>query len=587
MPWAAVYFDDDLRAAANAAGRNYWHVYTREICQQLGLPFTELTRSGLRHGDLSDYRVLFLPDLEPKYLTPEEKQRLTAWVESGGLLIGFATGGLHELFGVIIEDTLAQPDDDFTPTAALRYVDGELARPLLPPGEEGTPLPVVAPVKLIGRSAGRELARLLSLQGRDWRRPAVTLHEVGQGQALYFCFNVAHSVWAMHHGRPVRDDYDGDGKLRIPDAMVLPPFPTSLPYADLLIFLLRNVIARRKVAFLDALPPLPGGEIPDALFHYGGDDEHLPGLQVRSSELMKGLGLPYHINLMPSSQGDFALSKAEFDLIRANGHEPSLHLNFIDGVTHPYAFTRREVQQQVDWYEAAFGEVPVCTVFHRTCWCGWTEPAEWLAGARVLADNSRLVTYCPPSNPLNCVGFGFGTALPYFHYRDFRKDNERLRFLALPIGGYEVGYQGDEVDLHTMRRAIDLARFWRLPLNLFYHPVYVATHPACLEGLRQGLAYMAQSGLRALHTAPDEMTRWWLARSETQLEQTAEGCDVECQWRDGCLVRLAVIDTVPTVSVDGVVCAPLRREEQGLQWLYVSVPAGRHEVRWANAGTDR
>ena len=110
--------------AANQAGANYWHVYTREICRQMGLMFAGVVaQPPARAEELAQYRVLILPDLPGKYLQPEEKQVLAEWVEAGGLLIGFATGGLGDLFGVVIEDELPQPDDAFTPAATLRYVD--------------------------------------------------------------------------------------------------------------------------------------------------------------------------------------------------------------------------------------------------------------------------------------------------------------------------------------------------------------------------------------------------------------------------------------------------------------------------------
>ncbi len=101
---AAIYFDDDLRVAANQAGANYWHVYTREICMQMGLMFRELSRSRLEAKELAHYRVLILPDLPAKVLRPEEKAILAQWVQEGGLLIGFATGGLADLFGIVVED---------------------------------------------------------------------------------------------------------------------------------------------------------------------------------------------------------------------------------------------------------------------------------------------------------------------------------------------------------------------------------------------------------------------------------------------------------------------------------------------------
>jgi len=573
----AVYFDDDLRVAANQAGANYWHVYTREICMQMGLMFRELSRGQLGADELARYRVLILPDLPAKYLKPEEKALLAEWVAGGGLLVGFATGGLGELFGVTVEDELPQPDDAFTPAATLRFVDAELARPVMFPGDEDLPGLIVSAVKLLEPSPeGRELARLLSLRGRDLGRPAITLREVGEGQAVYFCFNVAQTVWALHHGRPIEDDYDGDGKLRFSDGMITRPFTTRVPYADMLLYLLRNLIARRGLPFVHALPPTPAGDIPDCLFHYGGDDEGQPDNQLLASGVMKELGLGYHVNIMPNPQGEFAMSQAEYDQLKANGHEPSLHLNFIDGVEHPCRFTRAQVQQQVDWYVAAFGELPVCTVFHWVTWHGWTEIAEWLAGAGVKADNSRFHQYCPPANPVNSVGFGFGTGLPFFHYRDWRKDNDRLRFLGMPIGGYEVGYLRDEVQFHTLRQAIDMARFWHLPWNLFYHPVYLSQYPACPEGIKQGLEYIERLGLKVMHWGNDRATQWWLARSEASLEPAEAGLTVRCDWEDGCIVQM--LDTGETPRVDGAPATCVRREEHGGMWLYVTIPAGEHEL---------
>ena len=294
---------------------------------------------------------------------------------------------------------------------------------------------------------------------------------------------------------------------------------------------------------------------------------------------MKDLGLPYHVNIMPDPQGRFAMSKDEYEQFKANGHEPSLHLNFIDGVEHPCRFTRREVQQQVDWYVEAFGELPVATVFHWTTWHGWTEVAEWLAGAGIKADNSRFIQYCPPVNPVNTVGFGFGTGLPFFHYQDWRKENDRIRFLGLPIGGYEVGYRGDEVQFHTIKLAVDMARYWHLPFNLFYHPVYVAQYPACREAIKQGLEYIAQIGLKAIHCGPDRVTQWWLARSEATLTQTADGWNVACDWADGCIVQMLCEGDEPQVQVDCEEAQWVVREEHGGRWLYVAVPAGVHEMQ--------
>lgn len=394
MPQAAIYFDDDLRASANAAGRNYWHVYTREILRQMGLPFAEVPRSRLNAAGLAPYRVLILPDLEPQYLRSEEKQALREWVDGGGLLVGFATGGLHTLFGIKLKETLGQSQDGFTPVAAVRCGQQVLT-------------PIISPVKLIEQAEGRELARLADLFGRDLQRPAVTLRAVGRGHALYFCFNVAQTVWAMHHGRPVVADYDGDGRLSLRDATVLRPLP-ALPYADRLVVLLRSTIARLGLAFLHTLPPTADGCVPGT-----AEAVALTGCQTL-----------------------------------AVGEAP---------------YTRREVEERV----VQLSEAPVCAAFEREAWCGWTEPAEWLADAGVQAEATRAALY--PQ---------FGTAYPFVHYRDWRKDNDPTRCLALPAG---------------------------------------------LTGL-------ADAG---------RLAQWWLARRAATLELDEEGFSVECDWEIGCIVRLA------------------------------------------------
>jgi hypothetical protein len=403
---------------------------------------------------------------------------------------------------------------------------------------------------------------------------------------LYFAFNVAQSVWVMHHGRPVVDDYDGDGYLRASDACVLRPFSTALPYADLLVMLLRNVIGRRGVPLLHALPPLPdSGEVPGALFHWGGDDEGAPGQQLPASAFMLELGLPYHVNIMPKPSGDFAFSREEYHQLKANGHEPSLHLNFIDGHPHPYPFTRQDIQRQVDWYVAAFGETPVCAVFHWTLWHLWSEPAEWMASCGILSANSHIHQPSPPLNPNNMVGFGFGTSYPFHYHRDWRMENERIEFLELPITAYECGYEQhtEVLDPKPLRRAIDLARFWHLTMNMFYHPVCIYGFPQCREAIKWGLQYMADLGLTPLHMGNDELTHWWLARSAVEVTD-AEGAPGELavtvngDWPTGCVLQLWWEGDQAQATADGEPCQTVLRDEHGGRWLYVAVPTGSHRV---------
>src|SRR5262249_54773632 len=159
-----------------------------------------------------------------------------------------------------------------------------------------------------------------------------------------------------------------------------------------------------------------GDRVPDLLCYWGGDDEAATnGLQRVASDFLRAQGLPYHVNAM-AKDGVFGLSPADAAAIRANGHEVSLHYNFRDGFSHPYAFTRTDVLHQAEGFRRTFGHDPVCTVNHYTHWAGGAEPAEWLREAGGRADNSFIHQGSPPLNPVNLYGFAFGTAYPHYFY---------------------------------------------------------------------------------------------------------------------------------------------------------------------------
>ena len=252
---------------------------------------------------------------------------------------------------------------------------------------------------------------------------------------------------------------------------------------------------------------------------------------------MREQGLPYHVNIMPRPDGAFPLSKQEFDRIKANGHETSLHFNYIDGHEHPYAFTEADIRQQVEWYQAAFGETPVCSVFHWCLWHQWSEPAEWMAACGIQADNSRIHSGSPPLNPVNLCGYSFGTAFPFWHRSDWRSGNQRVDFLSEQIVAYECGYVGGEgTEFSQLHRAIRDAAYWHSTTDFFYHPVNVGNRPECREAIVEALRYANEQELKVVHMGNDELNEWWRARSAARIEDTEDGLRVDCDWPSGCIV---------------------------------------------------
>jgi len=587
----AYVYDADLRIKANAQGRNYWYEYVREICDQLGLRAAAIPRQALADGaTLSQYSVLIVGDFAASELPPGAAANLDAWVTQGGALIGFATDGLDEVFGNKAGGVTRQPIDDFTLAGFFDLKPDPLTTDVHSPLHPDQKLLVFSDMRNVTPVNSRRLGDMFYKTGRGAGFAAITAREHGQGHAFYFAFNVPKTVWVLHQGRPIDKDYDGDGYYRFSDAMVIGQNSDEVAYADEILFLLQNMLGRRRVPLIHQLPPL-GDQIPDALFHWGGDDEAAAGTQLWASNWMKERGLPYHLNIMPKD-GRFHLTADEARAIEANGHELAVHYNFIDGYQHPAHFTEREIRAQADLFAATFGKRSVCSVFHWCRWTGWAEPAKWIAAAGGKGDNSRIHSGSPPLNPANQLGFGgSGTSFPFFYYDDWRAGNARIEFLCEPITAYETGYRPGKTFPELTHTVVDLAAKYHLTMDMFYHPVNVTRVAECRLAIDEVLRYIRERGIVARHMGNDELCCWWFARSESSISNVAtDGASIaftaDARHRDGLVIKIplqagkavkAVCDGKPT---------PFKTAHEFAQnWAFVLVPCGNHRVNVESAAT--
>jgi len=585
---AGLFYDDDLRRQANQQQRNYWPVYYQEILSRIGLSYSLLGPENLTEEALAQYTVLLLPPLEEGYLKPEQQAAIARWVEGGGLLVGFATKGLEELFGIAVEGSLPQIDDEFSPSSSIRLVAEDWTHPLLPRDLGDASLPILAPMQLVTASQGRQVARLYSIVGKDQRRPAITYRNVGRGAAVYWAFDLAQCVWVMHQGRPVVEDYDGDGVYRVRDGIATCPWRGEVPYADIMLFLLRDLIAAAGGVFLHQLPPAPDGSIPDAVFYWGGDANRWDDEHLQAVEFMRGLGLPYHVNIQQVPPGNRLLSVESFRRLKELGCEVGIQFCFeAPRRDDPQAFTKEEIEYQLRVHQEAYGETPVVGLLGRSEWTGWAEPARWLAELGLKGENTRAGRPGPRRNPLNSTGFAFGTAYPFHYYDDWSRGNERIELTCLPIVDYECGfrYPEDVLDLENLHRVIDLAAFWNLPVNMFRHPTYIVKTKSDPQAIKQALEYMRARGIRALHMGVDEMCLWWHARAASGIEDVTVDQGVttirtRTDYPGGCIVQLhAPGDAALTVRVNGRPAVHTTRQQHGARWLYVAVPSGEATVR--------
>jgi len=585
-------FDPVSRRVELAEGRNYWFAYVEEILSRLGVCAQALPLAAC--GEPSALRqagVLFLGDLSASALPRRAGRALAEWVATGGVLIAFATEGLDELFGVEGDRCVPQARGPFSINGYFKLGRSSVAEDCRAEAAPEQRLVIISPVRLVWTPRSERLARLYLCDGaepnlgdraRGTAYAAITHRAVGRGHAFYFAFNVPQTLWALHQGRPVDADYDGDGYHRASDACVLGQNSLEVPYADALHFLLANMIGRRPVPMVHQVPPRDGRVAP-ALLCFGGDDEGEPRNQVLASDFMAARRLPYHINVMPLN-GRFALSRDEKAHIEANGHEVALHYNFIDGFPHPCGFTREDVAAQAQLFRETFGRDSVCSVLHWCRWTGWADPARWIAEQGGRADNSFVHWTSPPLNPVGLVGFAFGSAFPRHFWDDAAHANARLDFIEIPMVAYEVGYLADEFRPEQIQRALALATRYRLTLDFFWHPIYIARYPACQKAVDELVRLMGQMPVPPALAGPDEVCRWWDARSKASVRRASLDSgrltfEAECHYRHGFVVK------VPTGAAPARACAVDARpapfespREFGQHWAFIPLPPGRHAV---------
>jgi hypothetical protein len=579
----AYLADNDLRAAANARGENYWDTYLAEISEQLGLCAEPISLDAL--GDpavLARFSALLVGEIPLERSSEALRRTVRQWVEDGGTLVGLGTAGWDDLFGNRFRTLIPQPDGPFSLAARFRLLPHPLTADLGSPLQPEQPLLAYSPVRTVSPETSTMLA--VVGEGEATGDAAITVRSLGQGTALYTGFSLAQTIWVLHKGRPVTEDRDGDGFLRTSDLIVIGDDSIRVQYADELLWLIQSTLGRNRQPMIHQLPPL-GEAVPDLLCFWGGDDEAASnGLQLRASQFMRERNLPYHINVMASG-GKFGLSVEDCRAIVANGHEISLHYNFRQGFTHPYLFTRDDVMAQAAAFREMYGIQPVATVNHCTHWSGWHEPATWYLEAGSRADNSFIHHKFPPGNPVDRLGFSFGTAYPHYFYRDYEGGNARIDFLEEPITGYEVGYTRDDTDFQRLHEMLGHAARYHLTLNAFYHPVYVAEYPTCQQAIDETLRYLRERGITALHLGNDALWRWWDARHRSRLsdvlvEGAAVSFNADCRADTGMVVKVPLGEaTVERATIADEMTPCVQRREFGQNWAFIVVPQGMHRVQ--------
>lgn len=572
-------YDRNLHEKANRNGLNYWSIYTAELLDWLGAPFRAVEPADLKKDEtLAQLSVLFLPRDADASLGGDAGE-LERWVRSGGVLIGFMPGGMEALFGVTPRGVMTQGGDAFAVNTTFDWAPCALTRGIKTPLAPRDPLLIVSDRTLLSipRDGGA------TVLGSSSEGPAVVYRRLGRGATLYFAFDPAQTAWAIHQGRPVDDDYDRDGwPFRSTDGAVTGHRHVKTLQVDEMLFLLERILCRRGICSLDRLPPRDGSPS-DALFFWGGDDEgRSDGIQIGASEFMKSRGLPYHINVMPTKDS-FGLSQEDARKVLANGHELSVHPDFVNG-WDKRDYSREDILRQCDLFSKRFRVRPLAYAAHCFRWCGWADTPRWLSELGMIAENNRIGVPTLPGvpNPCDQVGLMWGTTFPFHYWDDHAHGNHRIEFLSLPIHLYEVGYQEDANDFTSLHAHLELSLKFRLTSSIFFHPLFL-TLSRPRKAVDEILRLMKRRKANASHMGCDELARWWLDRSDSRLEvEKREDCmiaRVRTECGKGVTLRIpAVMRVRPRVKVNGRTAGLFAGKGIAEGFHMLPLGAGEHEI---------
>jgi hypothetical protein len=277
--------------------------------------------------------------------------------------------------------------------------------------------------------------------------------------------------------------------------------------------------------------------------------------------------------------GKFGLDQSQIKHLQDLGTELSLHYNYIDGFDCLCGFAESDVRRQTEAFIEHFGFVPVCPVSHCVRWTGWAEPAMWMLGAGAKGDNSYTHVRADILNPVNRVGFAFGTSYPFHFWSDSRRCNSRIKFLEIPVTGYEIGYEGNKVDFDMVDKCLTLAEHYQSTLSFFYHPLYIANYPACREAIDYLLKRLEEKKSEVMLTTSDTLIKWWHQRSaswicDISLEDGKLSFEVYTPAEQGVVVKIPI----PAHATAEVNEPHKVVEKFGRKWLLLPVERGERRV---------
>ena len=399
----------------------------------------------------------------------------------------------------------------------------------------------------------------------------------------YFSFDLPATMLYSSDGKPTLEGKNGFAVGRIPDGCVLPPdYDYNVAYNDSYLRKIEDILHEFGFANIFALP-VKGGKVCDlALYFAGDDDAHSAANDLMAAENMHKRGLPYHLNLMPKKSGEFVVTKADVESLKALGCELAIHYDFTQ-----FEYSPDGHKTQMEMYSNAIGNSGG-PVNHCLVQIG-TAPERYMmqiaCGAKY--DNNRFQNKVDPNdiNAFNLVGYGFGHAFPRFCMADSKNSNAPLQFCEIYMSYYEPRIVNKTPDEYQkIESYLDDSYKYARTSQLFTHPHYISgatkSNPEyALAALDYAKEYVTKKGWNVWYTAPDTLGDWWHARANCEITDTsANGVCINNTTGQKITVVLPVDTT--NAAVDGNPATVTQKNIGERTQSLVSIDAGVHKIEY-------
>lgn len=541
------------------AEKENYDVFLPEIFTLIGTSITTINESEI--STLSSSDALFIGEGDYSSL----KADLTDFCTKGGLLVAINSTGVEDLCNINLGSKVRN-QTEFSVNGHLvfnasEYVDKKFLN---------YSLPVIDDIRVCST---KENVKILA-KSKEFGLPLITKNVVGDGKAVYVAFSLTKTLWYKTQGRPVNEDLDGCGFLRMCDAIIVDNTDDlKLPVVDFYLRFIENLLySHANFVFIHQLPADDKGVPYDYIMHFCGDEDWCGKDVFEANDELGKFDIPYHVHMQPLNDGTFKLSKEDFIRAKEQGVQFGLHFDFMTNGLLRYDYDA--LKKQLGYYLTAYGETPSVSNTHCFIYNGFGETLHWFDD---LGINGFMSYHCQKVNhtnlnEMNMYGFSFGTSYPTHTYLGKANGNKKSGAIGMRVGFYEPRVH-KKADEKQIEKYIDLLKEYSLIGNIFIHPLwFVCDKKPTVKAVEKIVSYAKKDACGYFYTI--DVANWWADRcnsSITPIGNNKYNADFKAQ----CSIK---VPQNAVCYVDGKQVLAYKKTIANKKCTLFTIPKGQHVV---------